>query len=234
MRNGRRRGRSHWQSQWHTVQNQFTGAPDVSDKHELLNREADNMSMRTYMISLQSLEPIKKAVGSKDQALLDALRQAVEEDEGIDEDDIEDFQSLAEEMVIGPPPAEEPGAWSCFIETLAEYFELSPRDLPLNDWKHADAWKSYRSIAAPLVPEHAKQLLEFLESGRPFVGSGIDHDGCMFAWLTAAEAQSLFAELSAIDAETFRPGDVDKLHEELVESLRETTNRNADLFLGAQ
>jgi hypothetical protein len=59
------------------------------------------MSTRTYMLSLQSLEPIRRVIGSKDRALLDALLPAVGED----------FRSAAEGMIMGPPPAKEPGCW---------------------------------------------------------------------------------------------------------------------------
>ena len=61
------------------------------------------MSTRTYMVSLQSIEPIQKAVGSKDGALLEALFEAIGDDE--------DFRSYAEGMIMGSPPASEPGCW---------------------------------------------------------------------------------------------------------------------------
>jgi hypothetical protein len=181
------------------------------------------MSTRTYMVSLQSIEPIRKAVGSKDRALLDAVFQAVGRKK--------DFRSYAEDMIMGSPPAKEPGCWNYLVEPLARHFGLSPHRLPLDDWKHYYVWGDYRSMADPLLSKPGKRLLEFMESGRPFVGSSMDHDGCMFAWLTAAEVKSLLDELTAIDAQTF--GELDEFHEELVESLRETVDRNADLFIGA-
>jgi hypothetical protein len=181
------------------------------------------MSTRTYMVSMQSIDPIRKAVGSKDRDLLDTLLQAVGEDK--------DLRSYAEDMIMGSPPAKEPGCWNYLVEPLAEHLGLCPHRLPLDDWKHYYVWGDYRSIAGPLLSEKGKRLLEFMESGRPFVGSSMDHDGCMFAWLTAAEARRLLAELTAMDAETF--GELDEFHEELVESLQETVDRNAALFIGA-
>lgn len=183
------------------------------------------MSTRTYMVSLQSLEPIRTAIGSKDRSLLDTLLQAVGENE--------DFQSYVEEMIMNSPPAEEPGCWNYLVEPLAQHFGLSPRRLPLDDWKHYDVWEDYRSILDPLLSKQGKKLLEFMESGRPFVGSRIDHDGCMFAWLTAGEAKSLLEELTAIEIDAAKFGELEEFHEELVESLQETVDRNADLFLGA-
>ena len=180
------------------------------------------MSTRTYAVALQSIEPIRKAVGSKDRGLLDALVGGLEDD---------DFRSYAEGMIMGTPPKQEPGCWNYLVVPLAEHFGLSPHRLPLDDWKHYHVWEDYRSMADPLLSEPGKQLLGFLESGRAFVGSGIDQDPCTFAWLTAAEAKSLLEELTALDPEEF--GELDEFHEELVESLRETVNRNADLFFGA-
>ncbi len=179
------------------------------------------MSARTYMVSLQSLEPIRRAIGSKDRALLDALIQAVDERS----------RSTVEGMIMGPPPAKEPGCWGFLVEPLAQHFGLSPRRLPLDDWKHHYIWNDYRSIADPHLSGQGKKLLEFMDSGRPFLGTSIDQDGSLFAWLTAAEARSLLDELTALDAAKL--GELDEFHEELIESLQETIDRGADLFVGA-
>jgi hypothetical protein len=182
------------------------------------------MSTRTYMLSLKSIEPIRKAVGSKDPALLEALVQKIGEDE--------DFQSYAEDMIMGSPPEEEPGCWHYLVEPLAQHFDLSPKRLPLDDWKHYHVWEDYRRLANSHLSKEAKRLLKFLEVGRPFAGSSVQGDPCMFAWLTTAETKILLDELAAIDPEEF--GELDEFHEELVESLQETVGRGADLFLGAQ
>ena len=175
------------------------------------------------MLSIESIEPIKKAVGSQNQELLDALFQAFGEDA--------DRRSYAENMIMSSPPTKEPGCWNYLVEPLAEHFGLSPQRLPLDDWKHYYVWEDYRSIADPLLSKQSKTLMEFMESGRPFIGSSIDHDGCMFAWLTAAEAKSLLNELRSLDSQVF--GELDEFHEELIESLEQAVARNADLFLGA-
>ena len=181
------------------------------------------MSTRTYMIALQSLDPIKNAIGSQDEALLDALLAAVGDDA--------DFQEYARGMIMNSRPASEPGCWNYLVEPLAKHFGLSANRLPLDDWKHYYVWEDYRSIAGPLISPTAQTLLQLLESGRPFHGSAIDHDGCMFAWLTPDEASTLLNELSAIDADKF--GDLDEFHEELIESLQQTVKKGHALFLGA-
>jgi hypothetical protein len=179
------------------------------------------MSTRTYMVSLQSVEPIRRAIGSKDVALLDALLQAVPEG----------HRSSAEELIMGPPPAKEPGCWGSLVEPLAQHLGLSPHRLPLDDWKHFYVWADYRSIVEPQLSEQGKKLLEYMESGRPFLGSLIDSDGSLFAWLTAVEAKSLLDELTALDVDEL--DELDEFHEELIESLQETVDRGADLFVGA-
>jgi hypothetical protein len=174
------------------------------------------------MVSLESLEPIKQAVGSKDSALLEALFESIGDDD--------ELRYYAEEMIMGLPPASEPGCWNYLVQPLAQHLDLSPHQLPLDDWKHYYVWEEYRSIADPLLSAESNRLLEFMELGRPFVGSSIDHDGCMFAWLTAAETLSLWGELPS-DAGEF--SDLEDFHEDFVEALKETVVRNADLFLGA-
>ncbi len=181
------------------------------------------MSTRTYMIALQSLEPIKTAIGSKDEALLEALLAAVGDDE--------DFQEYARGMIMNPRPANEPGCWNYLVRPLAEHFGLGPTRLPLDDWKHYYVWQDYRAIAEPLISPAAQKLLQLLESGRPFHGSAIDHDGCMFAWLSPDEVCSLLSDLSGIDADKF--GDLDEFHQQLVTSLQGASGKQRALFLGA-
>ncbi len=182
------------------------------------------MSTRTYMLSLQSIEPIRKVVGSKDRDLLDALFQRIGDDE--------DFRSYAEDMIMGSRPQQESGCWHYLVEPLAEHFGLDPERLPLDDWKHYHVWEDYRPLVNPHLSGDAQKLLEFLEAGRPFAGMSVQGDPCLFAWLTAAEAKNLLNELASLDPEEF--GDLDEFHEELVESLQETVGRGANLFLGAQ
>lgn len=182
------------------------------------------MSTRTYMVSLRSLEPIQKAIGSKDQSLLDALTSEVG-------DDRQEFCDLVKKMIMGPLPAKEPGCWNYVIEPLAEHFGLAPITLPLDDWEHNYVWEEFRSIADPLISRRARRLLKWLDLGRPFHGTGIDYDGCLFAWLTADETKSLLGDLSIIDADKF--GDLAQFHKELVASLKETVNGKNSLFLGA-
>lgn len=175
------------------------------------------------MVALESLDPIKNAIGSQDEGLLAALATALGDDK--------EFQSYARAMIMGSRTEHEPGCWNYMVEPLAEHLGLSPVRLPLEGWKHYSVWKDYRSIAGAFVTPEAQQLLGYMESGRPFHGSKIDHDGCMFAWLNPDEAESLLGELSGINAEEFRV--LDGLHEELLESLDASVTKKNAVFLGA-
>ena len=181
------------------------------------------MSTRTYMLALQSLAPIRDAVGSQNQKLLDALSDALGSDR--------EFQGYARDMIMNPRPAKEPGCWNYLIEPLAKHLGLSPRHLPLDDWKHYYVWEDYRSAAAPLISVNAQQMLRLMEAGRPFHGSEIDHDGCTFAWLTSEETESLLKELSGIEVDEL--DELDEFHEELTECLQEAVEGKSAVFLGA-
>ncbi len=182
------------------------------------------MSSRIFMLSLQSIEPIRKAIGSKDRALFDAFAAGKSQE----------FRAGAKTIIMEPPPAEEPGSWCYVVEPLAQHLGLSPHSLPISegDWKQIYVWSEYRAIADPRLSEQGTKLLAFLDEGRPFVGTGLDYDGCMFGWLTAAEVKALLAELTAIDAGQF-DDELGQFHKELLEALHETAGRNADLFFGA-
>jgi hypothetical protein len=181
------------------------------------------MSTRTYMISLKSIEPIKAAIGSQDQKLLNALLSGFDDDE--------DMESYAKNMIMNSPPSKEPGCWNYLVEPLANHLGLSPNYLPMDDWKHYHVWEDYRPNINTLVSPAAQKFLLFLEQGRPFIGSEIEHDGCMFAWLSTDEAELLLGELAKIDADDF--GELAEFHEELLESLQATVDNKCALFLGA-
>ena len=185
------------------------------------------MSTRTYALSLKSLDPIRDAIASKDENLYKAVIA------DFDADDT-DRQSYARSMIFAEtPPAQEPGCWNYIVEPLAKHFGLDPTFLQIDDWKHYAAWEEYRKIAASRISEDALALLRFIESGRPFRGDKIDHDGCLFGWLTNAESAALLAALGRLDGELFADVDLDELHEELIESLQNVVDGGTEMFIGA-
>lgn len=145
-----------------------------------------------------------------------------------------DRRAYAKSMIFAAaPPAKEPGCWNYVVEPLARHLGLDPKYLAIDDWKHYAAWESYRSAAETMLSPEATQLLGYIESGRPFRGAEVDHDGCLFAWLTNAECTALLAELEKIDADVFSDMELDELHEELIESLKTVVDSGAEMFIGA-
>ena len=65
------------------------------------------------------------------------------------------------------------------------------------------------------------------------MGRSVEHDGCLFAWLNNQEVQELLTELSKVDGATLENFDLDELHDELIESLQEVVERDAQMFIGA-
>lgn len=202
------------------------------------------MSTRVHITAITSIEPIRDAVASGDDALVEAIMAQLEsdvrgeesdEDEQDDEED-EGYRGFVKSMIkCRKPPREEPGCWNYVIAALASHLNLAlDDDLPINDdWKHYHVWEPYRAAVAGHVTPQAAQSLKHLEEGRPLRGSRIDHDGCVFGWLAPDEVKELHRSLSSLDAGLFEDDDLAEFHEGLVESLKAIADRNATLFLAA-
>lgn len=201
------------------------------------------MSIRTYLFSIASMEPIRAAVGSNDRSLVEALvarrrnklRERYSEAEIEADAPYDSFPQLAAEMIAcESPPKEEPGAWYRVIEQLAAHLGLAPdAHLPFNEgWGHYDTWRTYRAAVAGHVTQESERSLELLQNGRPLRGSSVEHDGCVFSWLTPDEVKELHRSLSPLDAGLFTDDDTD-IHEDFVTSLQMIRDRGAWLFLAA-
>lgn len=201
------------------------------------------MSTRTHVVSITSLEPIRDAVASNDDALVDAVMKRYAADlqeeydgEEPDEDDLEEFQEYVESMIKCPkPPKEEPGCWNYVIELLAAHFNLGlENDYSFNEgWKQYYVWEPYRRMLAGHITPDADTSLQHMENGRPLHGSRIDHDGCVFGWLAPNEVAALHDALSKIDSSLITDEDLVDFHETWVESLKAVRDRNAVLFMAA-
>jgi hypothetical protein len=202
------------------------------------------MSTRMHFFSLTSIDPIRDALASNDDELLEAVIRREEArvrkfyDDDIDDDDLEEeleaIREGAESMIMcDAPPEEEPGCWNKVIENLAEHFQLEPERLPVEDWKQAYTWEPYRSSVANQITPESRRSLEHLGNGRPLRGSRIDYDGCVFGWLSADEVKELYQSLSKLDKSSVKDKDRQQFHDELVSCLKTTSERNAVLFLAA-
>jgi hypothetical protein len=207
------------------------------------------MSTRMIFGSINSLDPIRDAVASGDKKLAEAvialyekeMRDEYGDDEEEDEEEEEDdeFHEYVESMILcRKPPKAEPGCWNYVMPLLAEHFKLKLNDnLPANDgWKQYYTWEPYRRLVADKLTPQSKQSLKYLEDGRPLKGTKIDHDGCMFAWLTPEEVKELHQSLSQVDLGPADEDDDDgmaEFHEVLVDTLKTVARRKAVLLLRA-
>ncbi len=201
------------------------------------------MSTRTHIASLTSLDPIRNAIGSNDETLVKNImeRYAVElkdeyDGEEPDEDELEEFKEDVESMVMCPePPNEEPGCWNYVVPLLAAHYGLAYEDdYSFNfGWKHLYVWDIYRNMLAGHITPEIDASLQHIEDGRPFQGSQIDPDGCVFGWLTPDEVTILYKALSQIDNALITDEDMIDFHTTWVETLKAIHDRNAVLFMSA-
>lgn len=207
------------------------------------------MSTRSFILSVPSLDPIRDAIGSQNESLVEALvelnRKELEEEYGKnpDEDELEEIEEQQEEcreqaekmIMCEATPDKEPGAWNFLITALIGHFELKEFwKYPINHgWKHYYIWEPYRGEIYERISPEANKLLMHLEKGRPFKGTGIDYDGCVFAWLTLEEVQALHDALEPLDTSQFSEDYFQEFHQQLVETLAGVASRKHELFLKA-
>ena len=182
------------------------------------------MSSRTYMLAVESIEPIRQAIGSADQAILDGIAANLDREKP-------HHLEYAQSMIMSARPKKEPGCWNYLVKPLAQHLGLAVEQLPMDDWKHYAVWEEYRKIVDPQVSAEALDLLKMLAGGRPFQGTTINHDGCVFAWLSTAEAAQLLDALAPVEID--EDDDLADFHRELTSSLQFVVTNKMDLFAGA-
>ena len=182
------------------------------------------MSMRPLIYPLSDLEPIRRAVGSRDEALLDGMVDecAKHHGAGPGSSKIEEFRDLARSFVEGKLRDErEPGAWEECTHHAARRLGLLQGEYPINeDWKWM-AWSDYHDEISPQLSEDSRRLLHWLVEGRPLKAGAIDADGCYFAWLDPDEVPRLREALNALQVSEETLGELYEFHEELLEWLEE-------------
>ena len=95
-------------------------------------------------------------------------------------------------------------------------------------------WREYHGSVADWLPDGPRALLGHLANGRPLKAQGLNHDGCMFGWLTAPEVSQLLTSLRGlaqshpvVESEEF----VYNFHADLLKSLAACEGRC--LLIGA-
>jgi hypothetical protein len=199
------------------------------------------MSTRTHFYSITSIEPLRASVASQDRSIADAAREQYKAEQrkeygknGIDEESLEKFQGYVDSMVMcSSPPKKEPGCWNYVMQQLTRHYGLEPEDsYSFNEgWKHYQAWVWFRKLVGKQLSDASLLSLGYLENGRPLKGMSVEHDGCVFAWLTPEEVAELHQALSAL--EPVADEDMQEFQETLVETLGEIRESGKALLMVA-
>ena len=194
------------------------------------------MSMRPMIYPVSSLEPIRKAIGSKDSSLVDRIADAYAKlyDREPDPESLDRVRKAGQSLVDGKSPTEnEPGTWLEAIHFAARGLGLLQSKYPVNeDWAWM-AWLEYFEQAGEQLPSDARQFLQWLVEGRPFQGPKAEADGAYYAWLESQEVERLLdalAELHECNPELAT--DIDGFGEELAAWL-ETCRGKALLLIAS-
>ncbi|HWE35078.1 MAG TPA: hypothetical protein VG406_00790 [Isosphaeraceae bacterium] len=175
--------------------------------------------MRPLIYPVSDLEPIRQAVGSRDEVLIHRMvaEYAKHYEVGPESSEAEAFRERARSFVEGRlRDAKEPGEWDKCIHLAALSLGLLRSEYPINDdWKWM-AWSDYHEEMAPRLPEDARKLLHWLVDGRPLRTKAIDTMGCYFAWLDSDEVLRLHEALGALQVSEETLGELLEFHEELL------------------
>lgn len=201
------------------------------------------MSTRDFMIAVKSVQAIRDVVASGDEAVFKLMLKATTkhlkeeyEDEELDEQLLNAEKDLRQMVLTEPPLAREPGCWIYFIERLVESKRWAVK-VDLDDfdqgYKHYYAWEPYQKLVQERLTASALQSLDHLRQGRPLRGQKVDHDSCLFAWLTHPEIAGLHDSLTLIATKDVGHADLEEFHQNLVIALARLKAKKCDLVLGA-
>lgn len=197
------------------------------------------MSLRPVIFAVKSIEPLRRVVGSKDEAwvarLEEDFRQRLRD---ADEDTLRLVRSVAQDVVAGKVPGgverEDHVHAVCALARIAGAV-TGGSAVTDGDWKHY-GWEAYYDSVAEDLPDAAREALEFLVDGRPLVGEVIESGWSYYAWLTHAEVVSFHDALHVLEhrrAEVARPNFCDGFHQALRDWLQAVEDGGGDLWLVA-
>jgi len=159
------------------------------------------MSLLPRIYPIKSLDPIRRALGSRDLSLLEPLVASFKQFRGDQPDAIQEFRERAESFLDGElREGKERGEWEYSIYYAAHALGLLQSDLPVTDDWSWGAWADYLGEVEDRLPADAQKLLRQLVYGRGLKTDGVDCPGAYYAWLDPEEVERLLAALDALEA----------------------------------
>ncbi len=190
------------------------------------------MSMRPAIYPIKSLEPIRRALGSRDPSLLEPMVASFKQLRGDRPDAIPEYRERVQSFLDGElRDGKERGEWEYSIYSAAHALGLLERDLPVNDdWSWA-AWADYLDEVEARLPADAQELLRWLVNGRGLKTDGVDCPGAYYAWLGPEEVERLLAALDELEAAHPDVADaVEGFHENLADWLHKCRGKTCLLL----
>jgi hypothetical protein len=175
------------------------------------------VSMRPMIYPVSAVEPLRRAYGSHDEALINRIVDEESRHEKLEQasSEVDKFRDLARRFVEGRLDDEQ-GRWKANLYRLARGLGLLQTEYPINeDWKWM-ARCDYHAEVVSQLPEDARQLLTWLVEGRPLKEEAIVADGCYYAWLDKDEIKQLHTAISALEVSEESMGELMEFHEELL------------------
>lgn len=159
------------------------------------------MSMRPLIYPIKSLDPIRRAMGSRDETFLERMVASYKALRGDTPDAVEEFRKRAESFLGGElRDGQERGWWEYPIYFATHALGLLQSDLPVNDDWAWGAWGDYLDEVEDRLPADAQELLRWLVYGRGLKTDGVECDGAYYAWLGPDEVERLLAALDELEA----------------------------------
>lgn len=190
------------------------------------------MSMRPRIYPIESLEPIRRVLGSRDTSLVGPLVASFTQVRGDRPDLIDAFRERAESFLAGElRDGQERGEWEYTIFFAAYSFGLLKSDLPISDDWTWGAWAEYFDEVENRLPVDARELLRWLVFGRGVKIDRVDSPGAYYAWPGPEEIETLVAALDELEAADPDVADlVDGFHESLTAWLVKCRNQTCLLL----
>lgn len=175
------------------------------------------MSMLPRIYPIESLDPIRRALGSRDMSLLDPWMASFQQIRGQRPDAFPEFRERAESFLEGElRDGKERGEWEYAILYAAHALGLLQGDRPVTDDWSWGAWADYFDEVGDRLPADAEESLRRLVYGRGLKADSVDSQGAYYAWLGPEEVERLLGALDELAAADPDVADiVDGFHEEL-------------------